>query len=292
VDEQEGYEIPPVASRYRAGSGEHEPGPPQSFELASPAMLAQRAAEAIAGEAEPLPPGGPKFTGSIGGPVGAPGRRRRPASQAAVTPPPTPGTFQPLWSPSAPPRPRRVRRNLTRLLVLVILGAAACRAYSPVRARLTAGSVPADLRAYVGGRRVTYAPPGLGYVVGLPSRPVTRDSQVPAVGDEPSLFVHRSIVGGRDFEIVIRVTDLSNTTALANGLTGALHDPQLTGGPPLNVQARLFDGQAALDYDLHASPAMRVRMFVRGRRLYNISVQSSSASAVLDAVAKSFRLSG
>jgi hypothetical protein len=293
VNEQEGYEIPPVASRYRAGSGEHEPGPPQSFELASPAMLAERAASATAGETEELlPPGGPKFTGSIAGPVGAPGRRRRPGSPGAVTPGPMPGTFQPAWSLPAPKRPRRVRRNLARLLVLAILVAAAVFAYPQVRARLAARSVPSDLHAYVGGRRVTYAPAGQGYVVGLPSRPVTRDSQVPAAGDEPPLFVHRSIVGGRDFEIVIRVTDLTDTTALANGLTGALHDPQLAGGAPFNVHALLFEGQAALDYDLHASPAMRVRMFVRGRRLYNISVQSSAASAVLDAVAKSFRLSG
>ena len=293
MNEQEGYEIPPVAARYRAGSGDHEPGPPQSFELASPAMLAARAASVTAGEvAEPLPAGGPKFTGSIAGPVGPPRRRRGPGSEGAGTPLPMPGPFQSAWSRPEPKRSRRVRRNLTWLLVLVSLGAAACFAYAPVRAELTARSVPADLRAYVGGRRVTYAPAGQGYVVGLPSRPVTRDSQVPAVGDEPSLFVHRSIVGGRDFEIVIRVTDLTNTTALANGLTGALHDPQLAGGAPFNVHALLFDGQAALDYDLHANPPMRVRMFVRGRRLYDISVQSSSASAVLDAVARSFRLSG
>jgi hypothetical protein len=290
VDEQEGYEIPPVASRYRAGPGAPEPAPPLSFELVSPATLASRATSVTADE--PLPPGWPKFTGSIAGPVGAPGRRRRPGSPGVGTPLPMPATFEPARSRPAPERPRRARRNLTRLLVLVILAAAACFAYAPVRARLSARSVPADLRAYVGGRSVTYAPRGQGYVVGLPSRPVARDSQVPAVGDEPSLFVHRSIVGGRDFEIVIRVADLTNTTALANGLTGALHDPQLAGGAPINVHALLFDGQPALDYDLPAGPAMRVRMFVRGRRLYNISVQSTSASAVLDAVARSFRLSG
>ena len=204
-----------------------------------------------------------------------------------------PGTFQPAWSAPAPKRPRRARRNLTRLLVLVDPGRGRLLRVS-AGAHEAHGGVSAgrSARRTSTAARVTYAPAGQGYVVGLPARPVTRDSQVPAVGDELSLFVHRSIVGGRDFEIVIRVTDLTNTTALANGLSGALHDPQLAGGAPFNVHALLFDGQAALDYDLHASPPMPRRMFVRGRRLYDISVQSSSATAVLDAVARSFRLSG
>jgi hypothetical protein len=290
VIEPEPYEIPPVASRYRAGEAGLTPGPPKSFDLVSEASRAeQQAARDAAGRAAAPPDGGPKFSSSspVGAPVGPPGRR---VPRRVAEPGPLPGTIVPEWSLPAPKRSRRVGRHVAQLLVVALLGAGAYLVAPHVRTVLANRAVPADLQPYVKGGGVPYAPAARGYVVRLPSRPVTRDSLVQAAGKEPGLFVQRSIVAGNDFQIVIRFVDLTNPAARSSGLAGALHDPQVAGPAPINVRAVTFAGQPAFDYSRATSPATRARIFLRGARLYVISVQSKAAGAVLDAVAKSFRL--
>lgn len=202
-----------------------------------------------------------------------------------------PGTFKRDWSVSAPKRLRRTRRRLAQVLVLAVFAAGVYIAYPRVRTWLADRSVPADLRAYVHGTGVSSAPTGQGYVVRLPSPPATRDILVAASWTQPALVVHQSIVFSADFEIVIRVVDVSGANALRNGLTGAMHDAQLAGPAPSHLHRVVVAGASGFDYDLSASPATHARMILGARHLYVITVRSKSAGAVLDALTQSLRLS-
>ncbi len=202
-----------------------------------------------------------------------------------------PGTFKKDWSTPAPKRLRRTGRHVAQILVLVVLAAGAYVAAPRVRTWLADRSVPADLHAYVQGHGVSYAPAGQGYVVRLPARPVTGDVVVAASGGEPALVMHRAVLSGADFKIVIRVADLSDGPALSNGLLGVLHDAQLVGSAPTHVRAVLVAGRSAIDYDVDASPAVHATVFLGGQHLYVISVQAKSAGPVLDALTRSLRLS-
>jgi hypothetical protein len=287
VDEPEPYESPPVASRFRVSDAGSGPGAPQSFELRSDPRTQGVAAIDVG---DPLLTGGPKFAGSapIVAPVGPPGPR---ADRRGGSPGPMPGTFQKDWSRSAPRPLRRTRRRLTQVVVLATLAAGACLAAPHVRSLLANQSMPAVLGAYVHGRGVSYAPAGQGYAVRLPAPPHTRDILVAASRAEPALLIRRSIVSGTNFEIVISTVELSAGTALRNGLSGALHDAQLVGYAPTHVRRVVVDGTSAFGYELHASPAIDARVLVGAHHLYVLSVQSTSAGAVLDAVTQSLRLS-
>jgi hypothetical protein len=290
VNAPEPYELPPVSPRFAAGPGGFKAGPPKSFELPSRAAVADTevATETEADAAGPRVAGGPQFGGSpIGPPVGAPGRR---AARVAGVAAQLPGSFKTEWSLPAPKRWRRVRHALVRVLVLAIVVGGAYAAYPHVRTFITNRSVPADQRAYVGGHGVQYAPVGQHFAVRLPSLPAHRDSQVPAASGEPAMFVHRSIVSGADFEVVIRVADLAKGVALTHGLTGVLNDNQIAGPLPRGVHPTVFAGVSALDYTLASSPPTHARLFVRGAHVYVISVQSKAAGTVLDALSRSFRL--
>jgi len=287
VDEPEPYESPPVASRFRVSDANVEAGAPQSFELRSQPRTHGVAAVGTGG---PVPAGGPKFGGSpIVAPVGLPAPRghRRPASAT-----PTPGTFNKACSRSAPRPWRRTRRRFTHLVLLAVLAAGAYVVAAQARSSLADRSMPAALVAYVHGTGVSYAPAGQGYAVRLPSQPGTGDVLVAASRTEPALLIHRSIVSGTDFEIVIRAVDRSGAAALHGGLTGALHDAQLVGDAPTNMRRVVVDDTPAVEYDLHASPTVHARIVMGARHLYVFSVRSPWAGAVLDALTQSVRLSG
>ena len=288
--EPEPYEIPPVSPRFRAGASGSEPGPPKSFEVPPTAVLVDDETLEPLAEAAPLPAGGPQFGAKVlAGPVDRPGA----APSRGSVPTPFSRAARSGWKPPRPGRKRRARPMLARVLVVVVLGAGAYLAYPHVRTLIAAHFVPADLRGYVEGRGVSYAPAGQGYAVRLPSSPVARDAPVVVSGGEPPALMHRSIVAGAHFSIVIRVADLPAANALPNGPLGALHDAQLAGSAPSHVRAVTFLGQTALDYDLPGNPATHARMFVRGLHVYVISVQSSaSVSTVFDTLTGSFKLTG
>jgi len=287
VDEPEPYESPPVAARFRVSGARCETGPLQSFELRSQPRT--EGAEVI-DTGDPFPTGGPKFAGSatISAPVGPPGPRARGHVGSSA---PMPGTFKKDWSMPAPRPWRRTREHLIQVVLLAVLAAGAYVAVPHVRSLLADLSMPSDLRAYVHGAGVPYAPAGLGYAVRLPAPPKTRDILVAASRAEPALLIHRSIVSGTGFEIVISAVDLSGATAVRDGVTGALHDAQLVGYRPTDVRRVAVAGRSAFDYDLHASPAIHASIVVGVRHLYVFSVQSNSAGAVLDALTGSLRLS-
>jgi hypothetical protein len=289
VDEPEPYEAPPVASRFRASGTEVQPGPPQSFELPLHPRADAALAEAATGSDDPLPPGGPTFVRSsiIEAPVGPPGQRKPDPTSSA----PLPGTFKKDWSTPVPKRSRRTGRHVAPMLVLVVLAAAAYVAAPRVRVWFADRSVPGDLRAYVDGRGVSYAPAGEGYVVRLPARPIAGDVVVAATAAEPALVMHQSVLLRADFKIVIGVADLSGGHALRNGLLGVVQDVPLVGNAPTHVREVVFAGRSAIDYDLNASPTIHASVVLGGEHLYVISVQAKSAGTVLDALTTSLRLS-
>jgi hypothetical protein len=241
-----------------------------------------------------MPPGGPTFAG--GDPVAPP-----------VAPPkgdPTqglpPGVRVPLWTPSDTPAPRSRPdavipwRKLGTFVVLAVLALGAYQAYPRAHAWWVARGVPADLRAYVEGKGVQYAPEGQGYSVRVPKLPVHRDSTVaPATRPEIWLTMHRSIVSGAGYQIVIRVADLRGGATLPFGITGTLVDPRIAGTErPTNVRLVDFDGKPSYEYDLGSRPPMRGRVFRRGARLFVVTVQSKGADRVLDTVMASFTPAG
>jgi hypothetical protein len=283
VDDPEPYESPPIASRFRVAETRFEPGAPQSF-----ALRPQRRTPggAALDAAEPRPAGGPKFAGSS--PIGPPGQgspRRRP------TPTPTPGTITKGRSMSAPRPWPRTRQRLTGIVVVALLAAGTYVAVPHVRSLLADQSIPTDLRAYVHGQGVPYAPAGQGYAVRLPSPPHAGDVLVAASAAQPALVIHRSIVSGAGFDIEIRAVDLSGPTALRGGLTDALHDVALVGSRPTHVRRVVVDGTSGIDYELSGTPVIHARILSGTRHLYVLSVQSTSAGTVLDALTQSLRLS-
>ena len=107
-----------------------------------------------------------------------------------------------------------------------------------------ARSVPADLRAYSQGKGVRYRPKGQGFEVRLPKAPVRGDVQL-GVQPAPWTAIHRAVVTGADYRIVIRVGELAVGATLPFGLGGALADARFGGKPapqldwPLRRQAGL-----------------------------------------------------
>ena len=226
-----------------------------------------------------LPPGGPQFVGAVPGEAEPLGRfvatsalpanvRRRKAQRA-----------------------RRWRRGSTAVVVIAMLGAGAYAAYPRVRAQIRSRSVPADLRAYVRGAGIAYAPAGQGYSVRLPARPHPRDSADTSPNGARSMFVHRSIVAGADYQIVVRVDEPPNTGTFPLDLSGVLRDPFLVGtGGPTNVRAVVVAGAAGYEADVRTPNVVpfKVAVFAHGTRLYVIRVETRSPGVVLDAVAASF----
>ena len=308
MTEPEGYESPPVASRYRpreepeerAGSGApssefwaQPPGKSQPFAPTprkSERVVGSDAAVAeVADDSPPLPPGGPRFVGSSPVPSPSAGRRRRRDPQEPAGGPL--GAFQATWSLPAPSRARRLRPLLIPALVLVILGVAAYVVYPHVRTWVRARSVPADLRSYVTGRGVEYAPAGQGYRVRLPVAPVRRDQQVTSSDGKRSMLVHRSIAAGAGYQIVIRVDEIATGARPRSGLAGALQDSFLTGtNAPAIVHKTVIGGETAYAGEVHARNVLPFEMGVvmhRGR-LFVIRIEARSVETVFGAVARSF----
>ena len=128
------------------------------------------------------------------------------------------------------------------------------------------------------------------------ARPCTRDATPSAAAARRrSTFVHRSIVAGADYQIVVRVADLPTAATLPIGLARRAASTRSSAGPraPTNVHAVGVRRRAA--YDVRRARGRRVavprsRSSCTARRLYVIRVEAQvGAAPVLDAVAKSFR---
>jgi hypothetical protein len=238
------------------------------------------------------PPGGPTFVG--GDPVASP-----------VAPPkgdPTqglpPGVRVPLWTPadSAPPftRPDAVIpwRKMFTFVVLVVLVVGGYRAYPRVHAWYVARSVPADLRAYTQGKGVRYRPKGQGFEVLLPKAPAHGDVPL-GIQPAPWTAIHRAVVTGADYHIVIRVGELASDATLPFGLAGALADARFGGRrAPHALELASFDDEPAYEFHVDGPRPITGRVFRRGTRVYVVSVQSKSAGHVLDTVLHSLTLDG
>jgi hypothetical protein len=271
--------------------------PHLNFQVSQPPTTAflidDSTANAIA--AAPVPAGGPQFLGRASSPVGASDRRKTRGARLPEVPPP--GTRISAWSRSGPvvkPSSSNAGRMFRRVMWLVILacvGIGAFAGYPGVRDYIRERPVPAALHSYVSGRGVHYAPAGQGFTARLPKQPVRRDGALTATGSTPAMFVHRSIASGAGYEIVIRVVDVPDGMRFPFGAVGALADPRIGGGAPVNVRRVAFAGQSAYDYDLKssASPPIHARVFLHGQRLYVMSVQSKSAETVLHTLATSFQ---
>jgi hypothetical protein len=315
VTEPEPYEIPPVASRYRAneeraGSGapasEFWRRPPAKPPAGSEPAADERAAApgVVAGllddpavpagapvAAEPVPAGGPRFGGSA--PIPTPGGRWRRRSHDSPVPGGPLGAFRPAWSLPEPSRARRLRPLLVPLVVLVVLGVAAYVAYPHVRTFVRARSAQADLRSYVNGHGIVYTPVGQGYSVRLPGVPVHRDQQVTASDGKRSMLVRRSIAAGADYQIVIRVDQ--EGVKLPQGLAGALQDPFLAGSnAPAIVHKTVIGGETAYAGEVRARNVLpfEVAVVMHGGRLYAIRIEARTVGTVFAAVTKSFRFTG
>ena len=239
-----------------------------------------------------LPPGGPTFVGGepVAPPVAPP--KGDPANGLP------PGVRTPLWTPTdtaAPPyRPDAVIpwRKMFTCIVLVVLAAGAYKAYPRAHAWFVARSVPAELRAYSRGKGVRYAPKGQRFEVRLPKAPVHGDV---ALGIQPAPWtaIHRAVVTGADYHIVIRVGELATGASLLFGLGGALADARFGGKPPPHdLELVSFDDKPAYKFHVDGPHPMTGRVFRRGTRVYVVSVQSKGAGHVLDMVLHSFKLDG
>ena len=190
------------------------------------------------------------------------------------------------------PAPRRAPVRSLVILGVTLAVMAGAVVYPIIRSQAGQLSVPAALRSYVAGHGVTYAPRALHYSVRLPASPVRRDGPSTSPDRKFSLTVHRSLVTGTDYEIVIRETILPSAKVLANGVSGAVYDP-LVGGSPSAVHVRrsLVGRMPVYDYDLGltSGPTIRGRVFLAGHRFFLITVQADS-DKVFDAVVGSFRL--
>ena len=318
VTEPEPYEIPPVASRFRANEERAGSATPSSSEfwrrppakppeglaepagderaagpdvvdelVEAPAVAADAPADAPT-EAGPVPTGGPRFVGSAPIPPSGGRWHRRPHHRPAPGGPL--GAFQPAWSLPEPSRARRLRPLLVPLVVLAVLAVAAYIAYPHVRTFVRARSAQADLRSYVDGHGVVYTPVGQGYSVRLPGVPVHRDQQVTASDGKRSMLVRRSIVAGADYQIVIRVD--APGMKLPSVLSAALQDPFLAGSDaPAIVHKTVIAGETAYEGQVHARHVLpfEVAVLTHGDRLYVIRIEARTVGPVFDAVAKSFR---
>jgi hypothetical protein len=179
-------------------------------------------------------------------------------------------------------------RKLFALVVLVALAAGAYRAYPRVHAWWVARSVPADLRGYVGGGGVQYAAPGQGYSVRLPKTPVQRDVP-PSAQPAPWSVIHRAVVTGSHYHIVIRVGVLAGGATLPFGLGGTLADARFGGTPaPRHLRPVTFRDVPAFTFRVDGAHPVAGEVFQRGARVYVVSVQAKGAGSVLDTVLGSF----
>jgi hypothetical protein len=259
--------------------------------LAFEKQVSSRHALVAAPPAE-TPPGGPTFVG--GDPVASP--VAPPKGDPAQGLPP--GVRVPLWTPadSAPPftRPDAVIpwRKMFTFVVLVVLAAGGYRAYPRVHAWYVARSVPADLRAYTQGKGVRYRPKGQGFEVRLPKAPVHGDLPL-GIQPAPWTAIHRAVVTGADYHIVIRVGELASGATLPFGLAGALADARFGGRrAPHALELASFDDKPAYEFHVDGPRPITGRVFRRGTRVYVVSVQSKSAGHVLDTVLHSLKLDG
>ncbi len=254
-------------------------------------LIDDPAADAIAAP----PAGGPQFRGRAGPPEGVPERRR--TRGAALPDIPPPGTRISAWSRSGPvvaitsPHAGRAQRVALRLLLLVCVSVVGVIGYPLVKTYIRERSVPAALRPYVAGKGVQYMPAGQGFAARLPQQPVHRDGSVPAGNGTPALYVHRSIVSGSGYEIVIRVVDVPDGMPLPFGAVGALADPRIGGAAPVNVHRTSFARSTAFGYEQRSSSTALIRgvVFLHAQRLYVISVQSKSGDVILQTFGRSFR---
>jgi hypothetical protein len=238
------------------------------------------------------PPGGPTFVG--GDPVEPP--VAKPKGDPALELPP--GVRAPLWAPadSAPSltRPDAIIpwRELCIFVVLVVLAAGAYQAYPRAHTWWIERTVPADLHAYVEGNGVHYTPARLGFSVRLPKLPTYGDA---GLGPQtaPWTVIHRAVVAGSDYRIVIRVGELASGGPLPFGLAGALADERFGGEPaPQGFRLVSFDDKPAYAFRVDGRRPLQGRVFRRGTRVYVVIVESAGARRVLDTLLSSFTLAG
>jgi hypothetical protein len=207
------------------------------------------------------------------------------------------GERAPLWTPAdaAPLMPQGVDaqmpwRTLITLVVLAVVAGAAYFAYPRAQDWWAGRSAPAELRGYVAGNGVSHAPAGEGYSVRLPKTPVHNDTPRSALS-APWVAIHRSVVSGDDYRIVVRVADLSRAGAVPFGGAAALGDPRIAGRvTAANVRTVTFAGQPAFDFDGAGRRPVRGRLFLRDARLYVVTVEAEGADAVFDELMRSFTL--
>jgi hypothetical protein len=177
-------------------------------------------------------------------------------------------------------------------VVLVVLAAGGYTAYPRVHAWYVARSVPADLRAYTQGKGVRYRPKGQGFEVLLPKAPAHGDVPL-GIQPAPWTAIHRAVVTGADYHIVIRVGELASDATLPFGLAGALADARFGGRrAPHALELASFDDEPAYEFHVDGPRPITGRVFRRGTRVYVVSVQSKSAGHVLDTVLHSLTLDG
>ena len=272
-------------AKARAAAGGHTPALAFEKQAAdSPRLL-------VANKTDELPRGGPTFAGSD--PVAPPVAPPKGDPMQGLPP----GVRIPMWTPedTAPlTRPDAVIpwRKLFTFIVLVVLAAGAYKAYPSAHAWFVARSVPSDLRAYVRGKGVRYAPEGQGFEARLPKAPTHGDAPL-GVQPAPWTAIHRAVVSGADYHIVIRVGELTGGAPLPFGLGGVLADPRIGGEPtPHNLQLVTFGDKPAYAFHVDGPRPIAGRVFRRGNLVYVVSVQSKGAGHVLDTVLHSFKLDG
>jgi hypothetical protein len=258
----------------------------------APALSFEKAAAA------PLPTAPPAQEAPRGGPqYGAYTRGETFAEQEDTWKQATPkGERAPLWTPAdaAPAVPNGDDaqvpwRTLIALVVLGVLAVGAYFAYPRAHDWWVARSVPAELRAYVAGGGVAHAPAGQGYSVRLPKTPVQRDTP-PANLSAPWTAIHHSVVTGDGYRIVVHVAEFTRGGEVPFGGAAALNDPRVAGGiAAANVRTVTFARQPAFDYDGSVAHPARGRLFLRGTRLYVVTVEADQgAGAVFDELMRSF----
>jgi hypothetical protein len=240
--------------------------------------------------------GGPRFVGAgpTSAPVGPPGLN---SDMKEVAPTTAPGSFMAAWSLTNRTRMHksqktaRNRKRARRLVALLLLGVGAYFVYPYVHTQIVARSVAADLRPYVEGKGVAYAPAGGGYSVRLPAAPVRADRQLVAPTIPIAITAHASTVTGHDYKIVVWVGDLPGG-ALPKGELAALKDPEIGGtGALTGVHEVQLAGETAAVGSFASSDALprRVAVLVHAGHLYVIRVQAQTVGPVFDRLTKSFR---
>jgi hypothetical protein len=262
---------------------------------AAPASRSGVYAEVECAVGELTDAGGPRFAGAgpASAPVGPPGLS---SDLKDVAPTTAPGTFMAAWSSTnrtkmhKSQKAARNRKRARRLIALLLLGVGAYFAYPYVHTQIVARSVSADLRPYVEGKGVTYAPAGGGYSVRLPAVPVRADRQLVAPTIPITMATHVSTVTGSDYKIVVWVGDLPGG-GLPKGVVAALKDPEIGGTGALSgVHEVQLAGETASVGSFASSDVLprRVAVLVHAGHLYVIRVQAQAVGPVFDRLTKSF----